>query len=41
VPVSGAVPGPASGAKPAVPELTRPWWETDQGEVGMRMRGQR
>jgi putative copper resistance protein D len=24
----------------AVPEMTRPWWETDQGEVGMRMRGE-
>jgi putative copper resistance protein D len=22
----------------AVPEMTRPWWETDQGEVGERMR---
>ncbi len=32
---------PGAAAKPAVPELTRPWWETDQGEVGMRMRGQR
>ncbi|MFB7633130.1 cytochrome c oxidase assembly protein [Streptomyces sp. NPDC056149] len=23
------------------PELTRPWWETDQGEVGARFRGER
>lgn len=23
------------------PGMTRPWWETDQGEVGMRMRRQR
>lgn len=32
---------PASAAGPAataVPEMTRPWWETDQGEVGTRMR---
>ncbi|MFF7193781.1 cytochrome c oxidase assembly protein [Streptomyces sp. NPDC008079] len=32
---------PASAAAPAaapVPEMTRPWWETDQGEVGERMR---
>jgi cytochrome c oxidase assembly factor CtaG len=24
-----------------VPEMTRPWWETDQGEVGTRMRTRR
>ncbi|WP_225848464.1 cytochrome c oxidase assembly protein [Streptomyces sp. HPF1205] len=32
---------PAGGGPvppPAVPEMTRPWWETDQGEVGTRMR---
>jgi cytochrome c oxidase assembly factor CtaG len=29
----GAAPRPA-----AAPELTRPWWETDQGEVGERFR---
>jgi putative copper resistance protein D len=33
-----AAPAPAASA---VPETTRPWWETDQGEVGMRMRRQR
>ena len=36
--------GAAKAAPPvpaaAAPELTRPWWETDQGEVGMRMRGE-
>lgn len=26
---------------PSVPEMTRPWWETDQGEVGTRMRRRR
>jgi putative copper resistance protein D len=33
-------PAPATGpaAGPALPEMTRPWWETDQGEVGTRMR---
>ncbi|WP_327293400.1 cytochrome c oxidase assembly protein [Streptomyces sp. NBC_01198] len=38
-------PGPAAAAAPAavpavpaVPGMTRPWWETDQGEVGERMR---
>lgn len=35
---AAAAPAPAA---PAVPESTRPWWETDQGEVGMRMRRQR
>jgi cytochrome c oxidase assembly factor CtaG len=30
----------APAVAPAVPEMTRPWWETDQGEVGMRMRGE-
>jgi cytochrome c oxidase assembly factor CtaG len=42
VPVA-AVPAAADSvvpAAPAVPERTRPWWETDQGEVGMRMRGE-
>jgi putative copper resistance protein D len=33
-----AVPAPAEAARAAAPETTRPWWETDQGEVGMRMR---
>jgi cytochrome c oxidase assembly factor CtaG len=28
-------------AAPAVPGTTRPWWETDQGEVGERMRRRR
>ncbi|WP_333768781.1 cytochrome c oxidase assembly protein [Streptomyces sp. IBSBF 2435] len=28
----------APPAAPAVPGMTRPWWETDQGEVGERMR---
>lgn len=31
--------GPAPG--PAVPEMTRPWWETEQGEIGDRMRRRR
>ncbi|WP_031521037.1 cytochrome c oxidase assembly protein [Streptomyces sp. NRRL F-5123] len=31
----------APAAPPAVPEMTRPWWETDQGEVGERMRRRR
>jgi putative copper resistance protein D len=30
---------PASTASAPAPELTRPWWETDQGVVGQRMRG--
>ncbi|SEF66021.1 putative copper resistance protein D [Actinacidiphila yanglinensis] len=38
-------PGTASSAPPPVaaepPTMTRPWWETDEGEVGMRMRNQR
>lgn len=29
-----SVPAPAASGS----ELTRPWWETDEGEVGMRMR---
>jgi cytochrome c oxidase assembly factor CtaG len=29
---------PAAGAGPGRPELTRPWWETDGGEVGHRFR---
>ena len=32
--------GPPAAAPPALPEMTRPWWETDQGEVGKRMRGE-
>ncbi|MFF4530259.1 cytochrome c oxidase assembly protein [Streptomyces sp. NPDC001407] len=36
------VPAPAAtperAAEPAAPELTRPWWETDQGVVGERYR---
>ncbi|MEW2520582.1 cytochrome c oxidase assembly protein [Actinacidiphila alni] len=35
---SAAQASPASPAAPPVPEMTRPWWETDQGEVGERMR---
>jgi cytochrome c oxidase assembly factor CtaG len=41
VPAAPAVsPAPAepAPAAAAVPEMTRPWWETDQGEVGERMR---
>ncbi|MFI0899871.1 cytochrome c oxidase assembly protein [Streptomyces sp. NPDC020983] len=39
-------PAPAGPAAPAaapaaIPEMTRPWWETDQGEVGERMRRRR
>ncbi|MFB6556910.1 cytochrome c oxidase assembly protein, partial [Streptomyces sp. NPDC056405] len=35
-----ATTAPAAPAAPAVaqPEVTRPWWETDQGEVGERFR---
>lgn len=38
--VSGAAAaGPdAAAVPPPAPEMTRPWWETDEGEVGMRMR---
>ncbi|KOG32889.1 cytochrome c oxidase assembly protein [Streptomyces resistomycificus] len=36
VPVTPAAPGPASG-----PEVVHPWWETENGEVGRRIRGQR
>lgn len=39
---ASAAPSPAPPSSPspapAVPEMTRPWWETDEGEVGMRMR---
>jgi putative copper resistance protein D len=31
-------PAPAVPAPAAVPEMTRPWWETDQGEIGERFR---
>jgi cytochrome c oxidase assembly factor CtaG len=31
-------PAVAAPASAPVPEMTRPWWETDQGEVGERMR---
>jgi cytochrome c oxidase assembly factor CtaG len=31
----------AGAAEPGPAEMTRPWWETDQGEVGMRMRTRR
>ncbi|GAA2684856.1 cytochrome c oxidase assembly protein [Streptomyces lunalinharesii] len=40
-PSASSVPSAPSGAAaPAVaqPEVTRPWWETDQGEVGERFR---
>jgi putative copper resistance protein D len=39
---AAALPSPATpgAAAPAVPGTTRPWWETDQGEVGMPMRGE-
>lgn len=33
-----ASPAPLPGAAPVLPEMTRPWWETDPGEVGTRMR---
>ncbi|WP_199788175.1 cytochrome c oxidase assembly protein [Streptomyces sp. MspMP-M5] len=37
--VAAAAPGAAPGdAAVAEPELMRPWWETDQGEVGERFR---
>lgn len=36
-----AVPTAAAAPASAVPEMTRPWWETDQGEVGERMRRSR
>jgi putative copper resistance protein D len=44
--VPATVPGPSSASPSATeaaaaPEMTRPWWETDQGEVGMRMRTRR
>ncbi|MEE6270880.1 cytochrome c oxidase assembly protein [Streptomyces diastatochromogenes] len=37
---TAAAAAPAAPAAPAVaqPEVTRPWWETDQGEVGERFR---
>ncbi|MFC9740246.1 cytochrome c oxidase assembly protein [Streptomyces noursei] len=37
---TAATTAPAAPAAPAVaqPEVTRPWWETDQGEVGERFR---
>jgi putative copper resistance protein D len=38
-PASAAPAAPA--AAPSVPEMTRPWWETEQGEVGERMRRRR
>ncbi|WP_030909163.1 cytochrome c oxidase assembly protein [Streptomyces sp. NRRL F-5126] len=42
-PAASAPAGPADGAPAAapaaaVPERVRPWWETDGGEVGQRMR---
>lgn len=39
-PPAPALPAAPAAAAPAIPETTRPWWETDQGEVGMRMRGE-
>lgn len=43
VPASGTSAAAASASSTAVapPELTRPWWETDEGEVGTRMRHRR
>jgi putative copper resistance protein D len=35
-----AAPAGEPAAEAAPPEMMRPWWETDQGEVGMRMRGE-
>ena len=40
-PITPATPAAVTPAAPAVPGMTRPWWETDEGEVGMRMRGRR
>ncbi|MFI0721234.1 cytochrome c oxidase assembly protein [Streptomyces sp. NPDC021224] len=46
-PAPAAAPSPKASPEvtpappPAVPEMTRPWWETDQGEVGERMRRRR
>ncbi|NUS10409.1 MAG: cytochrome c oxidase assembly protein [Streptomyces sp.] len=37
----GGTEAAVAAAPPAVPEMTRPWWETDQGEVGERMRRRR
>jgi putative copper resistance protein D len=36
-----AGPGPVPAPAPAVPEMTKPWWETEQGEIGERMRRRR
>jgi putative copper resistance protein D len=41
VPTPGVSPGDAAEPSRAVPEMTRPWWETDQGEIGDRMRRRR
>jgi putative copper resistance protein D len=38
---AGLLTATPSAAAPAVPEMTRPWWETDQGEIGERMRRRR
>ncbi|WP_369381670.1 cytochrome c oxidase assembly protein [Streptomyces sp. cg36] len=41
-PASDPGSGPAAGpGDPAAPELVRPWWETDGGVVGERIRRQR
>jgi cytochrome c oxidase assembly factor CtaG len=40
-PQSSSSPAKEPAAPSAVPEMTRPWWETDQGEVGARMRTRR
>ncbi|MCM2429071.1 cytochrome c oxidase assembly protein [Streptomyces sp. RKAG337] len=37
-PATTTTPASAHEPAPAVPEMTRPWWETDAGEVGQRMR---
>ncbi|MEW1656917.1 cytochrome c oxidase assembly protein [Streptomyces sp. NPDC093707] len=40
-PATPAAAAAAPGAAAPQPETTRPWWETDQGEVGARFRGER
>jgi putative copper resistance protein D len=45
-PATGLSLAPASASAPAVPvepasDRVRPWWETDDGEVGRRLRGNR
>ncbi|MER8090862.1 cytochrome c oxidase assembly protein [Streptomyces sp. NPDC094048] len=37
-PAPEAAPTSVAAGTPRAPERFRPWWETDQGEVGQRMR---